>query len=354
MKTSFKKSVSIVMLLLVSLWMTGCDKPVKEEAATSSVPENKLKVYTSFYPMYDFAKKVGGDKIEVTNLVPAGMEPHDWEPTTKDIENLEHADMLIYNGAGMEHWVEDVVGALSNKDLVLVEASKGIELMEGHHHDHDDHNHEGEVAHNHDDHNHEGEVDHDHDDHNHEGEADHNHDDHNHGHYDPHVWTSIKNAKKEMETIKEALVARDPENATFYEENYRMYAKQFDELDKTFEEKISALPNKNIVVSHEAFGYLCKDYGLNQMGIEGLSPESEPNPTRMAAVVDFVKEHNIKTIFFEELVSPKVAETIAKETGAVTDMLNPIEGLSQEQLDEGMDYLKIQEKNLIAIEKALK
>ena len=285
--------------------------------------------------MYDFTSKIAGDKVDIINLVPSGTEPHDWEPSTEDIANLEKADMLIYNGAGMEHWVDDVTKSLSNKDIVLVEASEGIDLMEGHHH-HDD---EGEEVH---DHESEGA-------HEHEGE---DADEHEHG-LDPHVWTSIKNAKKEMENIKNALVKADAANAEYYEANFKMYSEKFDELDKKYETEIAKLPNKNIVVSHEAFGYLCKEYGLTQVGIEGLSPDSEPNPKRMAEIVEFVKEHNVKVIFFEELVSPKVAESVAKETGATTDVLNPIEGLTEEQLKEGNDYISIMEQNLNSIVKAL-
>ena len=167
------------------------------------------------------------------------------------------------------------------------------------------------------------------------------------------VWTSIKNAKKEMENIKNALVKADAANAEYYEANFKMYSEKFDELDKKYETEIAKLPNKNIVVSHEAFGYLCKEYGLTQVGIEGLSPDSEPNPKRMAEIVEFVEEHNVKVIFFEELVSPKVAESVAKETGATTDVLNPIEGLTEEQLKEGNDYISIMEQNLNSIVKAL-
>lgn len=365
MKKFWKNTLSIMLLVSTALWFSGCNQQRESEVSETMPSENKLKVYTSFYPMYDFAEKIGGDKIELVNLVPVGAEPHDWEPTTGDIAELEEADMLIYNGAGMEHWVEDVVESLGNKELITVEASHGITLMEGHHHHHEgeeahDHeHHEGEEAHDHEHHegeeahnheHHEGEEAHDHEQHHQEEEAH----DHDHGGMDPHVWTSIRNAKKEMENIKNALVQADPSNAQFYEENYEAYSLKFDELDQKFEKTLSSLPNKNIVVAHEAFGYLCADYGLHQFGIEGLSPESEPNPTRMAQVVDFVKEKGVKTIFFEELVSPKVAEAVAKETGATTDMLNPLEGLTQEQLDNGLDYLAVQEMNLTALEKALK
>ena len=177
--------------------------------------------------------------------------------------------------------------------------------------------------------------------------------DEEHGAFDPHVWLDPMFAKKEMENIKDALVKADPENQAYYEANYETYAQKFDELDQTYKETLSPLPGKSVVVAHEAFGYLCSAYGLTQMGIEGLTPDSEPDPARMALVIDFVKENQVKTIFFEELVSPKVAETIAKETGAGTEVLNPLEGLTDEQLKNGDDYFSVMEKNLDVLKKAL-
>ena len=176
---------------------------------------------------------------------------------------------------------------------------------------------------------------------------------HDHGQFDPHVWLSPVNAKKEMENIKNAYVKADPENKDYYEKNYQTYTAEFDKLDQEYKDTLSALPNKSIVVSHEAFGYLCDAYGLTQMGIEGLSPDSEPDPARMAEIIDFVKANHVKVIFFEELVSPKVAETIAAETGAQTQVLNPLEGLSDEELKNGADYFSVMEDNLKQLKAAL-
>ncbi len=296
--------------------LSGCGQ--KKEADNST----KLSVMASFYPMYDFAVKIGGDKVDVTNMVPAGTEPHDWEPATKDITSLEKADVFVYSGAGMEHWAEDVLKSLKNKNLTVAEASSGITLRKGHEHEEEESQ---------------------------EAESE----EHEHGEFDPHVWLSPANAKKEMENIKDAFVKADPENEAYYQTNYETYAGKFDELDKKYKDTLSPLPNKSVVVAHEAFGYLCDAYGLTQMGIEGLSPDSEPDPARMAEVIDFVKENNVKIIFFEDLVSPKVAETIAKETGAKTEVLNPLEGLTDEQLKNGDDYFSVMEKNLTVLKEAL-
>lgn len=297
--------------------LTGCGT----QPADTAAGDGRLRVLTSFYPMYDFACKIGGDCIDVTNMVPSGTEPHDWEPSTNDLKNLEKADVFIYNGADMEPWADDLLVSRSDT-LRVVEASENVELRttDGEH----EHAHEHEDA------------------------------DHHHGDFDPHVWLDPENAKIEMEAIRDALCAADPENSTVFQSNYEKYAAELDALDAEFREKLAPLPNRTIVVAHEAFGYLCDAYGLTQVGIEGLSPDSEPDPGRMAEVIDFVRDHSISTIFFEELVSPKVAETIASETGAQAKMLSPLEGLSDEQAAAGADYFSVMHDNLAALMEALK
>lgn len=297
--------------------LTGCGT----SAETDTNADGKLRVLTSFYPMYDFAYKIGGDCIDVTNMVPSGTEPHDWEPSTNDLKNLEKADVFIYNGADMEPWADDLLVSRSDT-LHVVKASENVELRttDGEH----EHAHEHEGA------------------------------DHHHGDFDPHVWLDPENAKIEMEAIRDALCAADPENSTVFQSNYEKYAAELDALDKEYSDTLSPLPNRTIVVAHEAFGYLCDAYGLTQVGIEGLSPDSEPDPGRMAEVIDFVREHSISTIFFEELVSPKVAEAIASETGAQAKMLSPLEGLSDEQAAAGADYFSVMHDNLAALMEALK
>ena len=296
--------------------LTGCGT----QPADTAAGDGRLRVLTSFYPMYDFACKIGGDCIDITNMVPSGTEPHDWEPSTNDLKNLEKADVFIYNGADMEPWADDLLVSHSDT-LRVVEASENVELRttDGEH----EHAHEHEDA------------------------------DHHHGDFDPHVWLDPENAKIEMEAIRDALCAADPENSTVFQSNYEKYAAELDALDAEFREKLAPLPNRTIVVAHEAFGYLCDAYGLTQVGIEGLSPDSEPDPGRMAEVIDFVREHSISTIFFEELVSPKVAEAIASETGAQAKMLSPLEGLSDEQAAAGADYFSVMHDNLAALMEAL-
>lgn len=170
---------------------------------------------------------------------------------------------------------------------------------------------------------------------------------------DPHVWLNPQNAKKQMEIIKNALVQADAGNKEYYEANYNQYAMQFDALDKEFKDSLIPLQGKEIIVAHQAFGYLCAAYGLTQFPIEGLSPDSEPDPARMSEIITFAKEHQVKTIFFEELVSPKVAQTIADAIGAKTEVLNPLEGLSDEQQAQGEEYFSVMRQNLKVLKAAL-
>jgi zinc transport system substrate-binding protein len=279
-------------------------------AKSVSGKSGKILVYTSFYVMADLAQKIGGDKIDLFNLVPAGTEPHEWEPSPRDIAGLEAADVFIYNGVGMEGWLDKVMAVLRNKRLIAVETAKNIKLLENQDKD--------------------------------EGLK-----------YDPHVWLFPMNAKIQLREIKDALVKADPVNKAFYETNYIKNAQKLDDLDEEFKEALSSLTKKDIVVAHQAFGYLCEAYGLRQVAIEGLAADSEPTPARMAKIAKFAKENRVKVIFFEDLISPKVAKAIARETGAKTEALNPLEGLTDEDIKAGKDYISVMKGNLAALKKAL-
>ncbi len=301
-----------LLILLIAL-LIGCSTSEKNAPTTNNTNKN-ITVYASIYPMYDFASKIGGDKINLSNMVPSGTEPHDWEPTAMNITHLEEADVFIYNGAGMEHWVEDVLASLQNEKIIVVEASNNVDFIKGHSHSE---KHQEDTTH------------------------------------DPHVWLYPLNAKIQMENIKNAFVEADPSNAEYYQANYEKYATECDALDQEFKDTLTPLANKDIIVSHEAYGYLSEAYDLHQIGIEGLSADSDPDPARMAEIIDLAKEKDIKTIFFEETISSKVAETIAKEIGANTAVLSPIEGLSNDQESAGDDYFSVMRQNLDALKSAL-
>ena len=351
-----RASLALCACLLFTAVFVGCGT----EASDEPVDPNRLQVMASFYTMYDFAQKIGGEHVQVTCMVPYGTEPHDWEPSTKDITRMEQADVFIYNGAGMEHWVSDVLAGLSNKKLISVEASQGVSLLrsaeeeDGHDHEAAHADEDEEDSHDHDDADAEDAV--------HEEDAadrvvaaaPDGHDAHEHGEYDPHVWLDPMNAKQEMQNICAAFSKADPEHRADYQANYEKWAKQLDELDKTYQTTLENLSERNIVVAHEAYGYLCRRYNLTQVSIEGMSPDSEPDPGRMADIIDFVRANNVRAIFFEELSGSRTAETVAAETGVKLLTLSPLEGLSDRQEETGGDYFSVMEENLQQLTEALR
>ncbi len=337
-----------IFVILLALLFTACSKPAANNEAKNEESNGKLNVYASVYPIYDFTKKIGGDKINLSMLTKPGEEPHHYEPSSDDIKNLSKADLFIYNGAGLESFTDKIIE--SNPDLKTCQASEGVDLIKATH----DHDHDHDCCQNSDD------ADHNH---NHENENNHNHEakenhssheeEHHHGMYDPHTWLSIKNAKIEMENIKNKLSEIDPDNASYYQKNFDKNAKMCDDLDKEYSQKISVLPNRVMVVSHQAFGYLCGDYGLSQVPIKNISNEDEPDAQTMAQIIDYIKKNNIKYICVEEMTSTKIADTIKAETGAQIKVLSPVETLTQEQMDKGEDYFSIMENNLKILEEVL-
>lgn len=337
-----------IFVILLALLFTACSKPAANNEAKNEESNGKLNVYASVYPIYDFTKKIGGDKINLSMLTKPGEEPHHYEPSSDDIKNLSKADLFIYNGAGLESFTDKIIE--SNPDLKTCQASEGVDLIKATH----DHDNDHDCCQNSDD------ADHNH---NHENENNHNHEakenhssheeEHHHGMYDPHTWISIKNAKIEMENIKNKLSEIDPDNASYYQKNFDKYAKMCDDLDKEYSQKISVLPNRVMVVSHQAFGYLCGDYGLSQVPIKNISNEDEPDAQTMAQIIDYIKKNNIKYICVEEMTSTKIADTIKAETGAQIKVLSPVETLTQEQMDKGEDYFSIMENNLKILEEVL-
>lgn len=305
-------------LLSATLMLTGCGDSSNQGAGNGSASD-KMQVVTTFYPMYEFTQKVAGDLADVSVLVPAGTEPHDWEPTAKDVARISEADVFVYNGAGFEAWVDDVLQTVNNQDLKIVEASHGAELVEGH----EDH-----------------------------GAGDHTKE-HTHGAVDPHIWLDPVLAQHEVQEIAAMLQTADPAHKADYQKNADAYIAELKALDTAFQNGLKDVKSQEIVTSHTAFAYLAKRYGLEQVPISGISPENEPTAVEMKDIVAFAKEHNVKTIFFETLASPKVAQAVAKEVGAETAVLNPLEGLTEEEKKSGLDYIGVMKKNLEELTKAL-
>ena len=341
---NIKKFGRAGLALLLSFGLVACNaagapSSSKEKQSNDST---KLNIATSFYPMYEFTKAITGETANVINIMPAGSASHGWEPSAKQVAELSKTDLLIYQGAGMEEWIESVKASLENEGSKLkwVEAGEGIELLPGHSHDHDDHD-----DHDHDDH------DHDHDDHDHDHDHDdHDHDDHEHEHthaYDPHLWLSPRNSSKMLENIKNALVELNPEAKDIYEKNFNDYNMKLKELDKLYKEKLSENNVKSFVITHEAFGYIAKDYGLKQYGLTGMGTEQDPNPEKMKEMVNLVKSENMKAIYFDDAGSDKIAKVLANELGDIKVLpLTTMHSPTEAELAAGETYYTKMERNL--------
>ncbi len=317
--------------------LAGCTS--KQESDVKGVSEgmpSKQKIFTSFYPLYFAAKEIAGDKAEVINLTPAGAEPHDWEPTARTIIEMQTGAMFIYNGLEMEGWAEKVIETLDKAKTRIVCASDGIELIKS-----------GELEHEHDEHEHD-------DDEHHDEDEQEDEDEHHHGEFDPHIWVSPVRFKKQAQNIMNALAELDPENKEYYIENFMTLAAKLDKLDADIRKAVKEFKSNIIITSHDAFGYFAYDYGLEQIAIRGVSPDDEPSPAKMAKLVDECREHGVKFVFFEKLVNPKLSQTLAREIGGQTLVLNAVHGVDEEEQKQGKDYISVMYENLDNFKKALK
>ena len=306
-----KKNTIWVVLILILVAILGFnlkDKILKNDSSTD-VESEKPQVVTSLYPIYFFASQIAGDKAEVTNVTPSGAEPHDYEPTIQDIVNFEKSDLLILNGGGLELWGDNMKQNLNDKKVIIVTASDGIANKQA--------EEKGETI------------------------------------QDPHVWLSPQLAKKEVVNILAGFIKADPNNKETYEKNADALKVKLDELDVQYKEGLNNCTQKNIVTSHTAFGYLASTYGFDQVPISGLSPDEEPSARQLIDLAEFAKQNNIKYIFFETLVSPKLSNTLANEIGAQTLVLDPIEGVSEKDIEQGKNYFSIMRDNLNNLRTAL-
>ena len=286
-----KKILIPILLLCMSLFLISCKSNSKDVVTEHS----KLNVSVSFNALYEFASVVGKDKVEISTIVPAGTEPHDFEPKAADIAKLSEADVFIYNGLGMETWAEKVIQSAGNNKLTVIIASEGAASID---------NTEKE------------EID-------------------EHGQYDPHLWLSIKGAETEVQNIADGFSQSDPDNKDFYQTNAKEYIRELENLYKEYFDKFSSLENKNFVTGHAAFNYFCKDFGLEQNSVEDVFAEGEPSTKQLADLVDYCKENNVTTIFAEEMTSPEISQTLANEVGAEVETI-----YTMESPEDDLDYLE--------------
>jgi zinc transport system substrate-binding protein len=288
-----------------------------------------MAVVASFYPVEEVAKRVGGQRVRVENLTPPGVEPHDLELSPRQVDRLEDADLVLYLGHGFQPAVAEVAerrgsDAVDLLDHIKLQKAAAEEGGEEEHHGQEPHDSPAPGG----------------------GEGTGNG-------LDPHFWLNPQLMVQASDVVAAELSNRSPEDADAFRRNAERYKEELLALDRELERRLSSCDRKEIVTSHAAFFYLAERYGLTQIPIAGLSPEAEPDAARLAEVSDRIESRGITTVFFEDLVSPNVAEALARDAGVETAVLSPIEGLTREQLDAGKDYAAVMRGNLAALSVAL-
>ena len=285
--------VTIIPILSFAVWNT--DQSIVSAATDST----EISVMTSFYPLYEFTKQVGQNKVHVSLLVPPGIEPHDWEPTINELQKMYEANLIIINGIGFESWVDDI--DTINSGIVIVDTSTGISLINN-----------------------------------------------DHSSVDPHIWLNPVMAKTQVTNIVNALVKIDPTNEKFYRDNAKSYQAKLDSLDTKIKNELSAC-KKDFITFHNAFSYFSIQYDLNQYTIiRSNDSHSEQTLRTLEQIINLAKKFNIDVIFAEKALDTRTSQVIANEIGAKVLVLSPIE-----VGDENSNYLSKMENNLSNLKEAL-
>jgi zinc transport system substrate-binding protein len=279
-------------------------------ASVAHAATEQQHVVASFYPLAYAAQRVGGDRVDVANLTPAGAEPHDLELTPKQIDELLDADLVLDLGRNFQPAVEKAAEQRDGPTIKLLDVlpikTGGKQVSEG------------------------------------DPDA-----------LDPHVWLDPVLMSDIVTQVQRALTRADPSGRAAYRRNADAFRAQLAALDQRFSAGLADCDRKLIVTSHEAFGYLARRYGLQQEGVAGLSPDAEPDPKRLADLTDLVKREGVTVIFTEELVSPRIADTLAREAGVRTAVLDPLEGLTAAKQKHGATYTSVMDENLAKLRDAL-
>lgn len=310
-KFRMKRSFLFIFLIVLipALILQSCQKNEKVAGEQST-----LKVETTLFPLYDFAKNVGRQRVTVNLLLPPGVEPHAFEPRPADMKRIHGSDILIFTGTHMEPWVDALLKGMDTKNLLIVDTSKDIALAHSHH----------------------------------------AYEEAGHAHTqtkispDPHIWLDFSNAMNMVDNIASAYMARDHQNSAEYRKNAEEYKKKLEELDRKYKDTLSQCRIRTIIhAGHFAFGYLTRRYGINYVSaFRGFAPDAEPTPKRLVELTAMVKKFDVHYIFYEELITPKIAEVISRETGCGLMMLHGAHNITREEAAGGVTFLGLMEKNL--------
>jgi zinc transport system substrate-binding protein len=293
-------AISVVIpLTAFSLWLS-------EQNKAESLSGQGHKILVTFYPLYQFTKAIGKEKIDASIIIPPGIEPHDWEPTIQDIQKMKNADMIVINGAGLESWITKVTSI--NPNVMIVDTSSGIPILEK------DSNGLDKIT-----------------------------------KKDPHIWLDPVLAKKQVQNIADGLIKLDPQNANYYQQNANDYKAKLDMLDNEIKTDLSTCDKKDFLAFHDAFSYFSKEYGLHQHTIVGgLDPETEPTAPALQQITKDAQSLGLNVIFTEEAANPRVSQVIADEIHGKVLILSPLE-----VTDKNMDYIVKMKQNLLNLKEAL-
>jgi zinc transport system substrate-binding protein len=305
------RAAAIAALAGTALLAAACGS---DEAARDG-DDDRPRVVASFYPLAEAARTVGGERISLENLTPPGVEPHDMELAPEDLEAIQGADLVVMLGGGFQPAIEE---AVDDADGVVVDALEGMETLPPPEEDHEEGAHEGEEL-----------------------------------SADPHIWLDPTRFAEIVARLSGVLSELSPADASAFTANAEAYVADLEALDRGYRDGLGECERDLLVVNHASFGYLARAYGLEQVSISGVTPEAEPDPEHLAELADLVEDQGVTTIFTEELASPEVAETLAAEAGIATAVLNPLEGLTPDQVEAGEDYISVMRTNLDALRAGL-
>lgn len=305
---------AIILFVCIVLTLPGasCRQKDQEDGA-----EKKLVVVASLFPLYDFARNIGKERVEVILLLPPGVEPHSYEPSPGDILKIHKADIFLYTGDTMEPWITTVRKSIRGEKPLIVDTGQSVRANDGHAP--------------------------------HEDDADH------HGRQDPHIWLDFSNAEKMVDEILEGFVRDDPSGKEYYTRNAGAYKQKLQALDRNYSVSLASCKKRVLIHGgHFAFGYLARRYNLRYLSAyQGFAPNAEPTPQNLIDLVEKLRDNKLRFLFYEELVVPRVAETLARETGAGLLKLNGAHNVTKNELRQGITFISLMEQNLTNLSRGL-
>ncbi|WP_164668197.1 metal ABC transporter solute-binding protein, Zn/Mn family [Virgibacillus doumboii] len=305
-----KRHQLFIMLIIIAIVASGC-------SSSSSNSENNtdLTIYTTIYPIQYAVERIGGETVHVETVYPPGVDAHSYEPSSKEMTAIAEGDAFIYLGAGMEAFAETAAAALGSQDIKMVEIGQHEELF-------------------------------------HMEEKQEEHASHNHGDHNPHIWLDPKRMIDMSSYIKDKLINLSPENKELFIENFNSLKKDIIALEKRFKETLQAKENKDILVSHAAYGYWEERYGIKQIAISGLSSSDEPSQKELTEIIDLAKEKNMNYVIFEQNGSDRVSKIIQEQIDAKALYIHNLSVLTEEDIEKNADYLSLMKHNLDVLDQA--